>query len=229
MNSLLPHNATPQEVALDLTTARVGGVDVPIRSLWNPDTCPADVLPWLAWAFSVDQWDAAWTIEQKRAVVAASIDIHKRKGTPRAVKEIIELIFGGGDLVEAWQSSDLEPHEFKIVTTGLLASESDYDKLIDLVDASKPVRSWLVAIQIKRSATANLTWAGYTHAATESLIYGRLNVGAEALPLSVGTGYHTANTTEVSPAGVTFNIPDFAVIAGTGYHLSNKTTIQPEA
>ena len=229
MSSLLPNNATPQEVALDLATARIGNVDVPIRTLWDPENCPADILPWLAWAFSVDKWDATWTEAQKRAIVAAAIFVHRRKGTPAAVKEVIELIFGGGDLVEPWQSSDLTPHQFKIVTTGLLASEADYDRLIDLVDASKPVRSWLVAVQIKRSATANLTWAGYTHAATESLIYGRLNVGAEALPLSVGAGYHTANTTEVSPAGVTFNIPDFAVIAGTGYHLSNKTTIQPEA
>lgn len=29
---------------------------VSIRELWNPDTCPANLLPWLAWSFSVDRW-----------------------------------------------------------------------------------------------------------------------------------------------------------------------------
>ena len=156
MSSLLPHNATPQEVALDLTTARVGAVDVPTKAIWNPETCPEDVLPWLAWAFSVDQWDAAWSIEQKRAIVAASLDIHKRKGTPRAVKAAVTAIFGGGDVVEAWQSDDLDAHEFKIVTTGTLQSDADFAELIRLVDAAKPVRSWLVAVQIQSQATGEV-------------------------------------------------------------------------
>lgn len=229
MSSLLPDNATAQEVALDLATARVGGVEVPIRTLWDPENCPEDLLPWLAWAFSVDQWDATWTEAQKRAIVAASLRIHKRKGTPAAVKEVVDLIFGGGEIVEAWQASDLTAHQFKIVTTGLLESRAAYDKLIELVDNAKPVRSWLVAVQIKRSATINLTWSQYTHYATESLIYGRLNVGADALGLKIGSGYHTANTTEISPAGVSIVLPDFALLSGSGYHISTTTTINPRS
>lgn len=199
MNSLLPNNATPQEEALDLTTARIGGVDVPNRSIWNPATCPADVLPWLAWAFSVDRWDAAWTIEQKRAIVAASLFVHKRKGTPAAVKEVVDLIFGGGDVVEAWQADDLNPHEFKIVTTGLLQSNTDFDELIDLVDAAKPARSWLVAVQVRRSATERVYLGMFTQIGTTTGVKGRLQIDPGALGLYYGTAALIATTTQIQP------------------------------
>lgn len=199
MNSLLPNNATPQEEALDLTTARIGGVDVPNRSIWNPATCPADVLPWLAWAFSVDRWDAAWTIEQKRAIVAASLFVHKRKGTPAAVKEVVDLIFGGGDVVEAWQADDLNPHEFKIVTTGLLQSNTDFDELIDLVDAAKPARSWLVAVQVRRSATERVYLGMFTQIGTTTGVKGRLQIDPAALGLFYGTAALIATTTQIQP------------------------------
>jgi phage tail P2-like protein len=228
-DTLLPNNATPQEVALDQTTARVGGVEVPTRSIWDPETCPADALPWLAWAFSVDRWDTEWSVEQKRAIIAASLRLHKRKGTPAAVKEVVELIFSGGDVVEPWQAADLDAHQFKIVTTGLLESAEAYDDLIRLVDAAKPVRSWLVAVQIKRSATSALTWASYARTGGEMLVLGRLNVGVEDYGLNVGTGLHRARTTEVSPAGVSISLPDFDLLLGGGYHYAKTMTIQPRS
>ena len=51
---LLPANATPLERALAETTARLSDVAVPIRDLWSPENCPTELLPWLAWALSVD-------------------------------------------------------------------------------------------------------------------------------------------------------------------------------
>jgi len=46
MNSLLPPNATDTERAIEATTERTTDLPVPLRTLWNPDTCPADLLPW---------------------------------------------------------------------------------------------------------------------------------------------------------------------------------------
>lgn len=201
MNSLLPDHSTEAEQAIEQATARLGNVDVPITRLWNPATCPADILPWLAWAFSVDQWDAAWSIEQKRAIVAASLDIHKRKGTPRAVKAAVTAIFGGGDVVEAWQSDDLDAHEFKVATTGTLQSDADFAELIRLVDAAKPVRSWLVAVQIQSQAT------------------GRVYIGiASRLGGKVGIKPRLA----IDPAPLGF-------YSGTAAMVGTRTTIYPEA
>lgn len=91
-DSLLPPNATAAEVAIEAAAARVGAVPVPIRDSWNPWTCPAALLPWLAWALSADNWDPAWSVATQRAVIAASIEVHRRKGTRVAVVRALAAV-----------------------------------------------------------------------------------------------------------------------------------------
>lgn len=95
MSNLLPPNATPQERALDDATARIGAVPTPIRDLWNPDACPADLLPWLAWALHVtdlEGWRLADTPEKRRAILRRAIALHRKKGTPWAIKEALKQV-----------------------------------------------------------------------------------------------------------------------------------------
>lgn len=86
--TLLPPNATPLERALAKACAMPHRPEE-IRKLWNHRTCPLHLLPWLAWAWSVDEWDTAWTEAQQRAMVGASIKLHKKKGTVWAVREAL--------------------------------------------------------------------------------------------------------------------------------------------
>lgn len=90
--SLLPSSASQFEVDLSESIARIGDVPVNISDLWNPDLCPLNFLPWLAWSLSVDWWDDAWSEEIKRKVVKSSIAIHRHKGTPWAVKEYLKIL-----------------------------------------------------------------------------------------------------------------------------------------
>lgn len=80
--ALLPANATPLEIAV----SRVGAARRPlpadlIKAVWNPATCPVDLLPILANQLSVDVWDPAWDETKKRRVIAAAIVDQKGKGT----------------------------------------------------------------------------------------------------------------------------------------------------
>lgn len=86
-DDLLPPNATPQERALSLAADRLP--DAPVKHLWNPQTCPAGILPWLAWALSVDEWDPAWPEQTQRNTIAASIEQHRRKGTIGALRQAL--------------------------------------------------------------------------------------------------------------------------------------------
>ena len=98
---LLPQNATPAEVALDEATARVGDVPSPLRELWDPDTCPASLLPWLAWALSVDNWDPAAPEGVKREVIRQSVALHRRKGTVSAIRgALLSAGYGDATIVE---------------------------------------------------------------------------------------------------------------------------------
>lgn len=86
--TLLPPNATPLERTLAKAAAMPHTPEV-IRTLWNPWACPVELLPWLAWAWSVDEWDNAWAEAQQRNMVAGSIKMHRKKGTPWAVREAL--------------------------------------------------------------------------------------------------------------------------------------------
>lgn len=91
MSTLLPSNSSPIERAIEAATAL--GIDLRISDLWNPETCPDSALPWLAWALHVSDsegWKLAATIEQKRSLIAKSIALHQKKGTPWSIKEALK-------------------------------------------------------------------------------------------------------------------------------------------
>ena len=90
MPDLLPPNATKQERDISLALDRLP--EVPIKTLWTPQTCPEAHLPWLAWALSVDEWDAAWPAEMKRQAVAGSIEQHRKKGTVGALRRALQQL-----------------------------------------------------------------------------------------------------------------------------------------
>jgi phage tail P2-like protein len=101
MMSILPPNSTSLERAFEAALQEMCDLQVPVRDLWNPETCPDTHLPWLAWALSVDVWESGWPEEIKREVIAASIGVHRRKGTVGAVRRAIAAAgLGGAVLVE---------------------------------------------------------------------------------------------------------------------------------
>lgn len=97
---LLPPNASALERAL---AESIGRFNPPqhVRALWNAATCPVAVLPYLGWALSVDEWDPTWPDEMKRAAITEARTIHKRKGTPSAIRRTLTIVGqGDADLIE---------------------------------------------------------------------------------------------------------------------------------
>ena len=102
--SLLPPNASKLQRALEAAVALPVLPDRTIRRMWDPDTCPEALLPWLAWAYSVDNWDASWPLAVRRAVIANAISIHRRKGTLSAVEDAIAAFGASITIREWWQA-----------------------------------------------------------------------------------------------------------------------------
>lgn len=99
-DTLLPPNATVAERALEGATSRISDVPVKVRESWDPDTCPVDLLPWLAWTYSVDEWDPAWSEDVKRAVIRTSYAQHRIKGTVGSVKSALAAAGFGAVTIE---------------------------------------------------------------------------------------------------------------------------------
>ncbi|MGC0152672.1 phage tail protein I [Chromobacterium vaccinii] len=84
---LLPPNCTPLERALADSMALTVDPSA-IATLADSARCPAALLPWLAWERSVEQFDAAGTEDQQRALIRSSLGVHRRKGTLAAVRQV---------------------------------------------------------------------------------------------------------------------------------------------
>lgn len=103
--AILPHEATPLEKALFcIELAALAEIDPSIvGTVWSPYACPKALLPWLAWAVSVDVWDDAWSEAKKRKVIAAAPGVHRIKGTVAAVKRALSAFDIEAEIVEWWQ------------------------------------------------------------------------------------------------------------------------------
>lgn len=189
MVDLLPPNASEMERALAGISSRIDVLPVTIRDLWNPSTCPAALLPWLAWTLSVDYWDTDWPDETKRAVIAASYEVHKYKGTPYAVRTALQAIgYRDVDIVEGVEPSR---HDGSTSRTGLnlyaiaghwaqfrVVLDLGNDMGVDGNTASR-VRS---AVEYAKNARSHLYAIGYKVTLSDA----RHGDGDESLPLHVG-------------------------------------------
>ena len=105
-NNMLPPSASSFMRSTEKVTERLTDIPVDLRKLWNPDECPADLLPYLAWALSVDRWDKNWSEQTKRQVIKASWLVHRQKGTISALRRVVEPFGFLLRVIEWWQSGD---------------------------------------------------------------------------------------------------------------------------
>ncbi|MBA4087367.1 MAG: phage tail protein I [Novosphingobium sp.] len=148
MTSLLPPNATGAERALE--QAMRAGIDLSaVGTLWNPETCPPDVLPFLAWGLAISHWDSTWSEAQKRAAVAGAIPFHQIKGTHAAVEQILARFHPLLSIVEWWEANPRRsPHTFEVrapagpggIDASFLTNETA-EAIIRDVAAAKPLRA----------------------------------------------------------------------------------------
>lgn len=143
--------------------AAISDLSVPLRDLWNPWTCPVKFLPYLAWAFSVDRWEEAWSETVKRQAVSDAFWIHQRKGTVAAVRRVIENMGYSMTLQEWWSVAD-PVGTFRlgidVGETGM--SEAVFNELERVIGDAKPVSR-----HISRLTVSVTTGGGvYTRLAT---------------------------------------------------------------
>lgn len=147
VKTLLPHNASTFERNLEQATGPELLRPAPLREIWSPESCPSELLPWLAHAFSVDAWDPEWPVAVKREVIRQSVAVHRVKGTRGALLKALEAAGFRIDLIEGWEEGGAA-HTFRldafgadVFAAGLAIDAKLRDRLDRLVEAVKPVRS----------------------------------------------------------------------------------------
>lgn len=157
MTSLLPHNSTLLERAIEAATADT--ITAPLRVLYHPETCPAHLLHQLAWAWSVDRWDENWPEAIKRSVIRSAFYVHSRKGTIGALRRVVEPLGYLIEVREWWQTApEGQPGTFAL-QVGVLdqgITEEMYEELTRLIDDAKPVSRHLTGLAITLSCSGYL-------------------------------------------------------------------------
>lgn len=124
------------------------------------DYLPESVLNLLAIELRSQYYDESMGIDTKREIVKKTILWYHHAGTPSAVQELIETIFGIGEVVE-WFDYGGEPYRFKIKTNTVITEDaiSRFNKIIKEV---KNTRSHMEGIETQRNSKDELYVGSYT-------------------------------------------------------------------
>ena len=160
--SLLPPNAS--KLLRDLESVSGNSFDLPTlnRYVANPDSAPAHILPWLAWAVSVDDWSDSWSEEVRRNVIKASIEVHKKKGTIGALKKALQAFNYENVKVEEWFEYGADPYFFRVFFD---VTQPGFDvnilpEVLKVIQNTKNARSHLESLRAYLSAQMGLTYLG---------------------------------------------------------------------
>ncbi len=146
MDSILPPNSTALELDLERVCAGIEDIPVLIRDVWNADTCPADLLPWLAWSLSIDSWKSYWPEHIKRGRIKTAITIQRKKGTRQSVSDVVRSFGGELELKEWFEQTPLgAPHSFNVLLNvnqmGALTGQFTSD-IVQEIQRVKATRSY---------------------------------------------------------------------------------------
>ncbi|MCG7548463.1 phage tail protein I [Pseudoalteromonas sp. Of7M-16] len=223
--SLLPRNSTDLEYQLEQHLSHTREqfdtrTVIPdyIGSQWDPMTCPEALLPWLAWALSVDEWKEDWPVETKRAMIVNSVSVHKHKGTVGAVKRALESLGLEIEFFEWFEDIDDvylaphhsgEPHTFIFIAWAndvpytsrtVVLDQKLYDAINRVTNQTKPQRAhfdFLVGMKMSSQIAA----ASSSHGFASSRLYAKVmphtktRAGSNTLSLAGAiSGHRTASS-----------------------------------
>lgn len=113
---VLPPHAGAAELALTQAVIDAASLPMPIRDVWRAQVAPSVVLPWLAWALSVDEWGEDWSDEVQRNSIEASIEIHRHKGTIHSIRLALRSAgYGEATILEGFGG---QPHDGTVPRDG---------------------------------------------------------------------------------------------------------------
>lgn len=202
MNSrLLPVGSSALELAAGKALAEIERVPIPIRLLWNPDKCPVHLLPYLAWAFSVDRWDKNWTEKAKRDAIKAAMFIHKHKGTIGALRRVVEPLGYLIRVIEWWKTNETAGTfrlDIGVLETGI--TEEMYRELEALIFDAKPASRHLVGLTIQLETRGEFYYAASSYAGDSLTVYAYIPPLISVSGLDVqGAAIHLIDEMRINP------------------------------
>ncbi|EFC55316.1 TPA: phage tail protein I [Enterobacter cancerogenus] len=193
--SILADIAAERFARIDLTTLLVNLIDL----------VDASALPSLAEQFHVqglEGWSFCCNEQEKRELIKQAIELHKYKGTPWAVRRVLEILSLPGSISE-WFEYGGKPYFFKIdiELTDKGIDEDLFHNLIDIIHEYKNVRSKLESLIIwiiNQSTTPVVGCALFIGENTTVRPFEKMNI-IQKTPFYIGAGQWSLEITSIYP------------------------------
>ncbi|EBO1394973.1 phage tail protein I [Salmonella enterica subsp. enterica serovar Kentucky] len=192
-------------ILANIAAERFAQIDLTALLVYLVDIVDASALPSLAGQFDVqglEGWLFAANEQEKRELIKQAIELHKYKGTPWAVRRVLEILSLPGTISE-WFEYGGKAYFFKVeielINQGM--DENLFNNLVDLIHEYKNVRSKLEALIvwiINQSAIPVIGSALYGGEITTVLPFQVLEV-QQTKPIYFGTGQWSLEITSIYP------------------------------
>ena len=109
----------------------------------------AGLLDQLAWQLHVESYEAAVDEDAKRRLIAGSLLLHRRRGTPWAVRTALETALHTEATIKEWFNYGGKPYYFRVRldVSDLGMDEHGMTSAVRLILDYKNVRSWLDCLE----------------------------------------------------------------------------------
>ncbi|EKO6604375.1 phage tail protein I [Salmonella enterica] len=192
-------------VLANIAAERFAQIDLTALLVYLVDIVDASALPSLAGQLHVqglEGWLFAANEQEKRELIKQAIELHKYKGTPWAVRRVLEILSLPGTISEWFEyggKAYFFKVEIKLINQGM--DENLFNNLVDLIHEYKNVRSKLEALIvwiINQSAIPVIGSALYGGEITTVLPFQVLEV-QQTKPFYFSTGQWSLEITSIYP------------------------------
>lgn len=135
---------------------------------------PRNELPdWLlditAWEKHVDFYDASLPVETKRELINKALFFHRTKGTKGAVEDLVQTVFGDGQVLE-WFEYDGQPFHFKVRTNNISATNEKAQQFIRAINSVKRKTTVLEKVELIETENVAMTFGAFLHVADKLVV-----------------------------------------------------------
>ena len=161
---LWPDETSPEfksiSYALHMAIIRMLEKAAGVGSSCDIDHLAESTLDYLAVETRAMYYDQSTDIKTKRSIIKNTLKWYMQAGTPGAVEELVQVIFGEGEVVEWWNYEDDNKIRgtFDIVTNARQTPDQ-LERLESIIKKAKNTRSHLRSIKTHREISNKITFA----------------------------------------------------------------------
>jgi phage tail P2-like protein len=185
-----------------------------------------NLLDLLGWQFHIEGYNKAQDIQEKKNLIKSAIELHRYKGTPYAIKKVLQSLNLDAELQE-WFDYSGEAYRFKVLVKTIIQDEDTYKKLAELIDEYKNVRSQLDTIGIHRDYINNVYYAFAQKNGKHYQIGLHVDTSVENNNLYIGMTQRYGTSYQIGVYNPQVSVDNNNLYVGITQRIASYTTIYP--